>query len=113
MGMSTIPETDVGAVIKSLSTLEDDLDATSAKAADMRKSLASSARSEIEKLMEEVQKMATEEAESIIKDAREKAKARAEEIARKGDKDIMDIKSRIDAAFDDAVSHVVNAVLKS
>jgi len=111
--MSTISETEVGTVIKSLSTLEDDLDSISAKAADMRKSLASSARSEIEKLMEEVQKMATAEAESIINGAREKAKARVEEIARAGDKEIMDIKSRIDKAFDDAVSYVVNAVLKS
>jgi len=111
--MSTISETEVGTVIKSLSTLEDDLDSISAKAADMRKSLSSSARSEIEKLMEEVQKMATAEAESIINGAREKAKARAEEITRAGDKEIMDIKSRIDKAFDDAVSYVVNAVLKS
>lgn len=109
--MGATAESRVGGIIKSLSELEDDLDALNSKAADMRKSLSTRAQSEIDRLLVEVRKMATAEAETIIDDARAAAKLQAKKIAQDGEKRLEQMRSKIDANFDDAVKYVVSTVL--
>jgi len=71
--MSNVAESKVSNIIKSLSSLEDDLDSLTIKIADMKKSMTNSTQSEIDKLMEKVREMATKEAEAMINKAKEKA----------------------------------------
>ena len=47
--MSNVSESKVSNIIKSLSSLEDDLDSLNIKIADMKKNMTSSAQSEIDK----------------------------------------------------------------
>ncbi len=111
--MSTMAESKVTGIIKSLSSLEDDLDSLTAKVADMKKNLAIKTQSEIEKLMQKTRDMATKEAESIINQTREKANAQSEKIIKDGEDKLENIRSQIDSNFDEAVKHVVSTVLKA
>ena len=108
--MSTATQSKVGGIIKSLSTLEDDLDSLHSDASDMRKRFAIRAQGEYDKILEEVRKMATEEAKSIISATRQKAQSQAEEIARDGEKRLEDLRGMIDSNFEEAVKDVVSAV---
>lgn len=110
--MSSVAQSKVSGIIKSLSVLEDDLDSLHSKASDMRKRFAIKAQSEFDGLLEQVRKMAATEAESIIAKARQNAESQAEKIAKNGEERLASIKSRIDSNFDAAVQDVIEAALK-
>ena len=73
--MSSLAESKVTGIIKSLSSLEDDLDSLNGKVADMKKQLNVKAQTEIDALLEKTREMATKEAEVIINASKEKATA--------------------------------------
>lgn len=102
----------VTGIVKSLSSLEDDLDSLNVKVADMKKGMTIKAQNEVNKLLEKTRDMAMKEAETIINSAKESAKAESQKIAQNGDKKITELKAKIDANFDEAVKHVVSTVLK-
>ena len=111
--MSTMAESKVSEIVKSLSALEDDLDSLNSKVADMKKQLSVKAQTEIDALLEKTREMATKEAEIIINAAKEKATAESATISQEGDTKLAEIQSTVDANFDEAVSHVVSTVLKA
>jgi V/A-type H+-transporting ATPase subunit G/H len=110
--MSTLAESKVAGIIKSLSGLEDDLDSLNNKVTDMKKQLSLKAQTKIDNLLEKAREMATKEAEVIINGSKEKAKTESAKIAQEGEAKLSEIKSNIDAGFDEAVKHVVSTVLK-
>ncbi|GFN40962.1 MAG: hypothetical protein YK1312THETA_370001 [Marine Group I thaumarchaeote] len=57
--------------------------------------------------------MATKEAEIIFNEVREKVNAQSQSIAQEADGKIAELKSKIDASFDNTVKHVVSTVLKA
>ena len=111
--MSSMAESKVTGIIKSLNVLEDDLDSLNSKVGDMKKQLSIKAQTEIDNLLEKTQEMATKEAEVIINASKEKATAESVKIAQKGDAKLSEIQSNIDANFDEAVKHVASTVLKA
>ena len=111
--MSTMAESKVSEIVKSLSALEDDLDSLNSKVADMKKQLSVKAQTEIDTLLEKTREMATKEAEIIINAAKEKATAESAKISQEGDAKLAEIQSTVDANFDEAVKHVVSTVLKA
>ena len=106
-------ESKVTGIIKSLSSLENDLDSLNGKVADMKKQLNVKALGEIDTLLEKTREMATKEAEVIINASKEKATAESVKIAQQGDAKLSEIQSNIDANFDEAVKYVVSTVLKA
>lgn len=110
--MSSMAESKVTGIIKSLNALEDDLDSLNSKVGDMKKQLSVKAITEIDNLLEKTREMATKEAEVIINASKDKATAESAKIAQEGDVKLTEIQSRIDASFDEAVKHVVSLVLK-
>ena len=106
-------ESKVTGIIKSLSSLENDLDSLNAKVADMKKQLNVKALGEIDALLEKTREMATKEAEVIINASKEKATAESAKITKEGEAKLSEIQSNIDANFDEAVKHVVSTVLKA
>ena len=106
-------ESKVTGIIKSLNMLEDDLDSLNGKVSDMKKRLSIKAQSEIDVLLEKIREMATKEAEVIINTSKEKATTESAKIIQKGETQLSELQSKIDANFDEAVSHVVSTVLKS
>ncbi len=111
--MSSVAESKVTGIIKSLNALEDDIDSLNSKVGDMKKQLSVKALSEIDNLFEKTREMATKEAEVIINASKEKATAESVKIAQQGDAKLSEIQSNIDASFDEAVKHVVSTVLKA
>lgn len=111
--MSTVAQSKVSEIVKSLSALEDDLDSLNSKVADMKKQLSVKANTEIDTLSEKTREMATKEAEIIITAAKEKANAESAKISQEGDAKLAEIQSTVDANFDEAVKHVVSTVLKA
>ena len=111
--MSTMAESKVTEIVKSLTALEDDLDSLNSKVADMKKQLSVKAQTEIDTLLEKTREMATKEAEIIINAAKEKATAESAKISQEGDTKLAEIQSTVDANFDEAVKHVVSTVLKA
>ena len=111
--MSTMAESKVTEIVKSLSSLEDDLDSLNSKVADMKKQLSVKAQTEIDTLLEKTREMATKEAEIIINAAKEKATAESAKISQEGETKLAEIQSNVDANFDEAVKHVVSTVLKA
>lgn len=111
--MSSMAESKVTEIIQSLNGLEDDLDSLNSKVADMKKQLSSKALNEIDSLLIQTRKMATEEAESIINASKTKAKTESEKITKEGKVKLSEIQSNIDAHFDEAVKHVVSTILKA
>ena len=110
--MSSMAESKVTGIIKSLNALEDDLDSLNSKVGDMKKQLSIKTQSEIDDLLEKTREMATKEAEVIINISKEKATADSAKIAQEGDAKLSELKSKIDANFDEAVKYVVSTVLK-
>lgn len=106
-------ESRVTGIIQSLNGLEDDLDSLNSKVADMKKQLFVKAQNEIDKLVEKIRKMATNEAELIINASKDKANAESTKITQEGEAKLSEIQSNIDANFDEAVKHVVSTVLKA
>jgi len=111
--MSSMAESKVTGIIKSLNALEDDLDSLTSKVVDMKKQLTVKSQSEIDNLLEKTREMATKEAEVVINASKEKATAESAKIAQEGDAKLSEIQSKIDANFDEAVKHVVSTVLKA
>ena len=111
--MSTLAESKVTGIIKSLNSLEDDIDSLNDKVADMKKQLSVKAQTEIDALLEKTREMATKEAEVIINASKEKATAESQKIAQEGEAKLSEIQSNIDTNFDEAVKHVVSTVLKA
>ena len=111
--MSNMAESKVTGIIKSLSSLENDLDSLNGKVADMKKQLNVKALGEIDALLEKTREMATKEAEVIINASKEKATAESAKITQEGEAKLSEIQSNIDANFDEAVKHVVSTVLKA
>ena len=111
--MSSMAESKVTGIVKSLNILEDDLDSLNSKVGDMKKQLSVKAQIEIDNLLEKTREMATKEAEVIINASKEKASAESVKIAQQGDAKLSEIQSNIDANFDEAVKHVVSTVLKA
>jgi len=111
--MSSMAESKVTGIIKSLNLLEDDLDSLNSKVGDMKKQLFIKAQSEIDNLLEKTREMATKEAELIINASKEKATAESVKISQTGDAKLSETQSNIDANFDEAVKHVVSTVLKA
>ena len=111
--MSSMAESKVTGIIKSQNALEDDLDSLNGKVGDMKKQLLLKAQSKIDDLLEKTREMATKEAEVIINTSKEKAMAESAKIAQEGDTKLSELKSKIDANFDEAVKHVVSTVLKA
>lgn len=111
--MSTIADSTVSGIVKSLSDLENDLDSLNTKVADMKKQISKKTQSEIDKLMEKTRDMATKEAEKIINSSREKAKKESEKIEQESEAKLSEIQGKIDSNFDEAIEHVVSTVLKA
>ena len=111
--MSSMAESKVTGIVKSLNILEDDLDSLNSKVGDMKKQLSVKAQTEIDNLLEKTREMATKEAEVIINASKEKATAESVKIAQQGEAKLSEIQSNIDANFDEAVKHVVSTVLKA
>ena len=106
-------ESKVTGIIKSLNSLEADLDSLNDKSGDMKKQLAVRAITEIDSLLEKTREMATKEAEVIINASKEKATAESAKIVQDGETKLSEIQSGIDSNFDDAVKCVVSTVLKA
>jgi V/A-type H+-transporting ATPase subunit G/H len=111
--MSSMAESKVTGIIKSLNALEDDLDSINSKVSDMKKQLNVKAQNEIDVLLEKTQEIATKEAEVIINASKEKATAESKKITQEGESKLSEIQSNIDTNFDKAVKHVVSTVLKA
>ena len=111
--MSSMAESKVSEIVKSLNVLEDDLDSLNSKVGDMKKQLAIKAQAKIESLFEKTREMATHEAELMINASKEKATAESTKIAQEGDSKLSEIQANIDANFDEAVTRVVSTVLKA
>jgi V/A-type H+-transporting ATPase subunit G/H len=111
--MSSMAESKVSGIIKSLNALEDDLDSLNSKVADMKKQLSVKAQTEIDVLLEKTRDMATKEAEVIINASKEKATAESAKITQEGEAKLSELQSNVDASFDEAVKHVVSTVLKA
>lgn len=111
--MSSVAESKVTGIIKSLNALEDDIDSLNSKVGDMKKQLSVKALSEIDNLFEKTREMATKEAEVIINASKEKATAESAKITQEGDVKLSELQSNIDANFDEAVKDVVSTVLKA
>ena len=106
-------ESKVTGIIKSLNSLEDNIDSLKDKIADMKKQLSVKAQSEIDALMTKTQEMATKEAEVLINASKEKATAESQQITQDGEAKLSEIQANIDSNFDEAVKHVVSTVLKA
>ncbi|MFB5611127.1 MAG: hypothetical protein ACE5R3_00675 [Nitrosopumilaceae archaeon] len=111
--MASLQPSSVSNIMKALNELEEKIDSLNTKVADMKKNLNQKANSEIDKIMEKTREMATKEAEVIINTAREKANAQSQSISEEAEGKLVELKSKIDASFDDAVKHVVSTVLKA
>lgn len=111
--MSSVAESKVTTIVKSLSSLENDLDALHSRVSEMKKNLLLLAQNEINALENKVRETATKEAEIIINQAKEKANSQASKIAQDGESKLGEIQAQIDANFDEAVKHVVSTVLKA
>ena len=111
--MSSMAESKVTGIIKSLSSLENDLDSLNNKSGDIKKQLAVKALTEIDNLLEKTREMATKEAEVIITASKDKATTESAKIIQDGEVNLSEIQSKIDSNFDDAVKYVVSTILKA
>lgn len=111
--MSSMPESKITGIIKSLNLLEDDMDSLNKKAEDMKKQLSVKALSKIDSLLEKTREMATKEAETIINASKEKAITESAKITQEGEAKLTELQSKIDAGFDEAVKNVVSTILKA
>ena len=78
-------ESKVTGIIKSLNSLEDDIDSLNGKVADMKKQLTVKAQTEIDALLGKTREMATKEAEVTINTSKDKANAEAAKITQEGE----------------------------
>ena len=109
---TSVPDSKVSKIIKSLAELENDLDSLNSKVSDMKKSLNSKAQKEIEALRENTTNMAMKEAETLISETKAKAEQQAKKIAEDGTAKLDKLKATIDSKLEEAVNSVVSTVLK-
>ncbi|WOV93758.1 MAG: hypothetical protein R1F52_03775 [Candidatus Nitrosoabyssus spongiisocia] len=100
-------------IVKSLSILESDIASLDATVADMKQDLKSKSQQEISRIMEQIHQLATKEAESIIEKAKSEANAESDKILAAGKAQLADIKSKIEANFDDAVKQTTSMIMSS
>lgn len=110
--MSEVAVSKVEGIIKTLTELEENIDSLNEKVADMKKKLHARTENEIENLLEKVVEMATKESESIISQTKEVANQEAKKILNDGERTLAEIKTKIDAKFDEAIEYVISSVLK-
>lgn len=110
---SSVAESEVAGIVKTLSSLEDDIDSLDSGVSDVQRTISARAQSELAGLRKKTREMATSEAEAAIAEARTKAEAEAAGIATKAESRLSEIRSKIDANFDGAVDVVVSTVLKA
>ena len=106
-------ESHVAVVLKSLNSLEDDLDSLNSKASEIKQALSIKVQTEIDAMLEKTQKIAINEVEMLISASRERATAESQKITKEGQTKLAKIQEKIDANFDDAVTHVVSTILKA
>jgi V/A-type H+/Na+-transporting ATPase subunit G/H len=111
--MSSMGESKVTGIIKSLNVLEGNLDSLTNKVKDMKKQLSAKTQSEIDGLSEKTQEIATKEAEILINSSKNKATSESSKITQEGETKLSEIQSNIDTNFDEAVKQVVSIVLKA
>lgn len=110
--MSEAVVSNVEGIIKTLSELEDNIDSLNGKVEEMKKKLHAKCENEIEKLREKVVEMATNESESIISQTRNTANQEAKKTLSGAEKNLAEIRKKIDTKFDEAVEHAVSSILK-
>ena len=110
--MSEVAISNVEGIIKTLSELEDNIDSLNARVEEMKKKMHARCENEIEKSRERVVEMATKESESIISQARDTANQEAKKILSEGEKNLVEIRKKIDTKFDEAVEYAVSSILK-
>jgi V/A-type H+-transporting ATPase subunit G/H len=106
-------ESKITGIIDSLNILENDLDMLNGKISDIKKQLSLRTIAEIDKLYANTREMALKEAQVFINKSKEKASLESTKIAKEGEAKLSEIKSIIDARFNEAVEHVVSTVLKA
>lgn len=109
---TTVADSKVSKIIKSLSELENNIDSLNEKVADVKKTLTSKTQTELESLKSQVTQMAIKEAESIILETKAKAEQQAKKIAAEGEAKLANLKSTVESKSNEAVDGVVSIILK-
>lgn len=109
---TTVADSKVSKIIKSLSELETNIDSLNEKVADVKKTLTSKTQSELDALKSQVTQMAIKEAESIISEAKTQAEQQAKKIAAEGETKLAKLKSVVESKSNEAVDSVVSTILK-
>ena len=109
---TTVADSKVSKIIKSLSELENSIDSLNEKVADIKKILASKTETELESLKSQVTQMAIKEAESLILETKAKAEQQAKKIAADGEAKLASLKSTVESKSNEAVDSVVSMILK-
>ena len=107
----TVQESEVSRVIKSLSSLEDDLDSLNSGISDIKNKMNIKTQDEINKLVDTIRQIATNQANQIINEAKTRANSQSSQINKDGDAKLAEIKNKIDTNFDDAVKYTVSTIL--
>ena len=114
--MMATPSTEpskVQSIVKALSILENDIVSLDDTITDMKQNLKNKSQQEISQIMEQIHQLATKEAESIIEKARNEANAESDKILATGKAQLVDIKSKIEANFDEAVKQTTGMIMNS
>ena len=109
---TTVADSKVSKIIKSLSELENNIDSLNEKVADVKKTLTSKTQTELESLKSQVTQMAIKEAESLILETKAKAEQQAKKIAAEGEAKLANLKSTVESKSNEAVDGVVSIILK-
>lgn len=109
---TTVANSKVSKIIKSLFELESNIDSLNEKVADIKKTLTSKTQSELEALKSQVTQMAIKEAESIISETKVRAEQQSKKIAAEGEAKLAKLKSTVESKSNEAVDGVVSTILK-
>ncbi len=109
---TTVADSKVSKIIKSLSELENNIDSLNEKVADIKKTLTSKAQTELESLKSQVTQMAIKEAEAIILETKAKAEQQSKKIATEGEAKLAKLKSTVESKSNEAVDSVISIILK-
>jgi F0F1-type ATP synthase membrane subunit b/b' len=98
-------------IINALSDLEKDMDNVNSKVEEMQKRLMTYSDEEIEKLNQQINAIANDEAKKIVDAAKAEAEKESSLIAAEADKNLAKIKKNIDSSYDKAVDAIVKIIL--
>jgi vacuolar-type H+-ATPase subunit H len=101
----------VEGIINALADLEKDIDIVNSKVEEMKKRLMTYSDEEIEKLNQQINGIANDEAKKIIDAAKAEAERESSLIVEEGEKNIAKIKKNIDSSSDKAVHTIVKMIL--